>query len=354
MIKCLRISCATVLALLVVGVSACGDQHVGVPSALNLERERPATLGSIDEFPVPMCPGGTCSPEGITLGPNGEIWFTNFNGDEPGEIDTSGNFQQFSVSGSNGHLLGIATSVDGNLWMAAPGLGDGQLIRMTPQGATTIYSVPGQQLWGPTDIASGAGGDLWFNDAPARAIGVMTPDGSLSVYALPPGSHPGAITRGLDSSSMWFGNSNRRGGKPICKLGKITTAGIITEHSFTPCDGPTAIAVGPDNRFWFTNGNLIGRMSSSGFSREFPIPESGAQAIGIAAGPDGNMWFTEVNGATEQGWIVRFNPLQPTQMTEFPLPSGGAQDPYFITTGADGNMWFTIPGISAIGRIHLH
>ena len=58
---------------------------------------------------------------------------------------------------------------------------------------------------------------------------------------------------------------------------------------------PTDIAVGPDGALWFTesDGNAIGRITTSGEITEFPVPTPGAHPTGITAGPDGNIWFTE-------------------------------------------------------------
>jgi len=61
---------------------------------------------------------------------------------------------------------------------------------------------------------------------------------------------------------------------------------------------PHGIAAGPDGNLWFTElgANQIGRVTTSGAFREFPIPTAGSYADGIAAGPDGNLWFTEFYG----------------------------------------------------------
>ncbi len=60
---------------------------------------------------------------------------------------------------------------------------------------------------------------------------------------------------------------------------------------------PEAITAAADGNLWFTEAgaNRIGRITTAGDVSEFPIPGAGT-ARGIAAGPDGNVWFTEEGG----------------------------------------------------------
>ena len=69
---------------------------------------------------------------------------------------------------------------------------------------------------------------------------------------------------------------------------------------------PEGIAAGPDGNLWFaeTNGNQIGRITTSGPITEFPIPTADSRPDGITAGPDGNLWFTEENPANKIGRIT--------------------------------------------------
>ena len=106
---------------------------------------------------------------------------------------------------------------------------------------------------------------------------------------------------------------------------------------------PFGITAGSDGNLWFTEryGNKIGRITTAGVITEFPVA-SGSYPYQITAGPDGNIWFTEALGNR----IGRITPAG--VITEFPIPtSGGACTyepcslPYWITTGPDGNLWFT-------------
>lgn len=355
-VRTLVVDAARVVTLVLL-LQGCSQQNVAsVLRSAPTVGAHPNTYGTIDEFPIPNCPSGACQPAGITLGPDGEIWFTDYLFDQPGEIDTAGNFKQFALGNGNGYLWGITSGSDGNLWMAAPNVQKaGQVIKMTPLGEATYYTIPGNAASGPWSITSGPDGNIWFGDPPGTGIGQLTPDGQLTVFPLPNGMRrTGQIKPGPDGN-LWFVNGRFSNHMYICKLGKITPSGVIQDYLVSRnCQGINDLTAAPDGHIWFTNGNQIGRMTVNGFHKEYPIPESGATAIGIAVGPDNNIWFTESNGYTSQGWIVRAMLRNPSQMTEYPLPMSGWQDAYFITAGSDGNMWFTIPGVSAIGRIHLH
>jgi virginiamycin B lyase len=111
---------------------------------------------------------------------------------------------------------------------------------------------------------------------------------------------------------------------------------------------PRSITVGPDRALWFTSdfeGNLVGRITTSGQVREFPLPNPNSQPDSITTGPDGNLWFTERGGDR----IGRLTPAG--ALKEFPLAAGSR--PRGIVRGFDGAMWFTQFGRSRIGRIDM-
>jgi streptogramin lyase len=115
--------------------------------------------------------------------------------------------------------------------------------------------------------------------------------------------------------------------------------------------GPHGITTGPDGAIWFANryANTIGRITTAGALREFPVPTPDSRPFEITAGPDGNLWFTE--SAAQR--IGRITP--DGVVSEYHLPEwdcGAVCRPWGITAGPDGNLWFTASGMfGAIGRI---
>ena len=57
---------------------------------------------------------------------------------------------------------------------------------------------------------------------------------------------------------MWFTNLGNN------SIGRITTAGVVTNYTGTGISDPTGITAGPDGALWFTNlgNNSIGRITT--------------------------------------------------------------------------------------------
>ena len=72
-----------------------------------------AVASTIAEFPVPTSHGG---PAGIAAGPDGNLWFTELEGNQLGRITPSGTITEFAIPTSHSGPVGIAAGPDGNLW----------------------------------------------------------------------------------------------------------------------------------------------------------------------------------------------------------------------------------------------
>src|ERR1700731_3351423 len=101
----------------------------------------------------------------------------------------------------------------------------------------------------------------------------------VTEFAIPTAnSDPIGITAGPDGA-LWFAEENISN-----KIGRITTAGVITEFSPPTANVSGGIAAGPDGALWFTEFNKIGRITTAGVITEFAIPTVTAFAQGITAG----------------------------------------------------------------------
>jgi hypothetical protein len=135
------------------------------------------------------------------------------------------------------------------------------------------------------------------------------------------------------------------------KIGRITTAGVITEFSVTGNNNPFGITTGPDGALWFTEeeiGNAIGRITTAGVITEFPVPTGNSFPMGITMGPDGALWFTEENG-NQIGRLSLFS-LQLTPATNIAAsgPQGGPFTPIsfqYQLSSDTGSFNYTITGI---------
>jgi virginiamycin B lyase len=93
-----------------------------------------------------------------------------------------------------------------------------------------------------------------------HALAVMLTEFPLNFSATGVTAGAGSITAGPDSA-LWFTEYNSG------KIGRITSAGVITELFLTTSGGaPTNITAGPDGALWFIENfaNRIGRIATAG------------------------------------------------------------------------------------------
>ena len=221
--------------------------------------------GAVTQFPAGAGSGDSSTgPQGITPGPDGNLWFTEFWTNRIGRMTPAGVLTEFPIPSPDTAPRGIVAGPDGNLWFVEAHFTHTAVARITTAGVVTEYSLGGSaddQLQ-PTDIVAGLDGNLWLNQthpsAPQGEIVRVGPDGSLKVFAMPKGTRP------------------------------------------------SGMASGPDGNIWFTDWgrNTIGRMSPSGALRQFPLPRRSAQPTSIVAGPGGRMWFTEASRIGNIGMTV--------------------------------------------------
>jgi streptogramin lyase len=172
---------------------------------------------SITEFPLPTEDG---QPFGITKGPDGNVWFTEFNryvnSHSIGRITPGGARTEFPVSTSS---LGIATGLDGNLWFTEPFTGIG---RITPTGIPSDFPVPSATT--PGDITAGPGGTLWFTSG----YGIGRVQVASSTLTVTP-----SVTSGLAPLSVTYSYTETNDGT-------VPLSGVIVADN--PCSPVTFVS----------------------------------------------------------------------------------------------------------------
>ncbi|MFI5272796.1 MAG: Virginiamycin B lyase [Ktedonobacterales bacterium] len=182
----------------------------------------------------------------------------------------------------------------------------------------------------PGKLVVGADGALWFAEGPTGSVrvGRITTAGKVTEVSIAPGAAETLTV--APNGTLWFaeGNSNPR-------VGSLTSQGVVTIYHLTPQSHPRDLAASPDGNLWYTDAqnNAIARVTPSGDVRVFPLPTPDAAPWKIVADPGGRLWFTEdavrqIGSITESGTI-----------TEYPVPS--ADMPDGIGTGPDNSIWFT-------------
>lgn len=303
---------------------------------------------------------------GITAGPDGNLWFTEyFPHPRIGKITPTGIVTKYgrgftallrpeyglSVEVTLG---GITAGPDGNLWFTEGRAN--RIGRITPSGLVTEYSkgvtlnpyMAGGDA-GLTSITAGPDGNLWFTETYGGRVGKITTAGVIVEYSMNADIHPYAITAGPDGN-LWFTELGAN------RIGKITPAGVVTEYSkgITPDPSPVnglvglhGITAGSDGNLWFAeyDADRIGKITTAGVITEYTKNVSGP--YGISAGPDGNLWFTDHYG----GRVGRITTAGVVLGYSEGIRLQGAR-PADIAVGPDRSIWF-IEGGSRIGRITL-
>jgi len=296
-------------------------------------------------------------PGNITLGPDGNVWFTDPTAVLPGQIGKVTPAGQVTIypcadpSGSEGYPNQIA-SADGDLWIDCKT----RIARATTSGVIQFYPVPnlvGNGSHELSGITAGPGGNVWFaindNANITPAVGYITPLGVFSnVFPTGAGASPANITEGPDGN-LWFTYQSGDG------IGKVTPMGAFTPYTFQN-NSPTldrhlyGIAAGPDGDVWFVEtvtingaGELeIGRITPSGTITEYPLtssPNGLDSGGGLTTGSDGDIYLTE-NG--QVGQVILSSSGQPS-FNQLQNPNGGslAIRPEGITAGPAGSIWYT-------------
>ena len=299
-----------------------------------------APQSPIREFPLPAGTG----PEGITAGPDGNLWFAGLGSNAIGQITPAGEVREFPLPTPEARPFGIAAGPDGNVWFTE--MAAGKIGRITPAGAITEFAV---ECGGcrPLGITAGPDGNVWFTMANMfGAVGRITPLGEITLIRDVGGS-PWGIATGPDGN-LWVGVTAYESEEPsFGQIARITPSGAVTLFRIPARYRealPAGITPGPDGKLWFAARHWIGRIDTEGQITMLEVPAPG-EVNSIAAGPDGNLWFGSSGPMPRSGAIGRVTPGGKTSL--FPVAYGSRG----VTAGPDGGVWFTDAAGAGIGRI---
>ena len=241
------------------------------------EPHRPLHHVGLDHAVSAARPPGS-GPNGITVGPDGALWFTENAGNRIGRRADDGTFTEFTIPTASSGPKGIVTGSDGNLWFTENN--KNQIGRLTTAGVFTEFPIPTASAH-PEGIAAGADGNLWFVENNGHNVGRITLDGTITEFPLPVATRVFRIAGGPDGN-LWFPEFDTN------RVGRMSTGGALTEFLVpTATSGPYGIVAGTDRNLWFSEFKeaKIGRvgvglpsLSTSGLS-----PTSGPASGGVAA-----------------------------------------------------------------------
>jgi virginiamycin B lyase len=251
--------------------------------------------GSVEEFPVPES-GSAPGVGDLTLGPDGNMWFTETaagridfeapGGGGPGilvlpdpssrptGLATVGNSiwatleatggllvtypatasgEEYNVHGSRPSAIALAD--EGSLWLI--NAGSSELLRKPPAGSSITFPIPRFAKGAkPTDIVTGPEGNLWISQADGPYIARVEPEiFRYTRFDLPLEGESGfSLISNGPRHDIWFAGGGR--------IGSITNDGhwfATPTCALSGCPTVTALAQGPEGDLWFAAGGTVGR-----------------------------------------------------------------------------------------------
>ncbi len=258
-----------------------------------------SSSSQVEEIELPTYPSTRCdgSPSEIIAGPNGNMWLTLFSsffddsrmGDTTGcvaEINMSGGVTMMRLPSYNGANTGpdpegIVLGPDGNVWVSDPGTS--AIDRITPSGSITQFVV-NSTVGVPAELSVGADGAIWFTEldnywareSPAGAnppsyVGSLTTDGqTLEQYSL--GSYSAAyFGQAPVDGALWFTDPNTDA------VGGVTLGDYVGEYPLpTAGASPTFLTGASDGSLWASesNGPAVAKFwppNNLGFAPQSPV-----------------------------------------------------------------------------------
>ena len=300
---------------------------------------------------------------GIVEGPDGNMYFANPDTFAPnpttgiGEISPSGSITLHTDPLIDGPQ-DVTVGGDGNIWFTDPtgpdpGAGTGQIGRFNPTTNAFTFFSSGSVVF-PFNIATAPDGSVWFNGGGSVAQRMHTGGtgtaGSLGVTTNTGGT-TGDIARGPDGN-MWITKSNANH-----ELLRVNPTTGTTQAFDIPAGnvGPRQMTIGPDGNLWFTHAGLaqpgvMRYVVGTNTFTNFPLP-SGSNPKGITAGDDGNLWFIRGNTNT----IARISPAGTGYTTFTATGLSFGPSPQEIAPGPGNTLWAAGGGSSRrIARIEVN
>jgi streptogramin lyase len=258
---------------------------------------RIASDGSVEEFPVPESAAAPGVGD-LTLGPDGNMWFTEpYAGRIDFEAPSGGGPGILVLPDPTSRPTGLATIGDA-IWATLAG--SGEFLVTYPATARGV-SYRMEAGWQPTKLALGREGALWTINGARPELARKAPAGASILLPIPKFAHGAELTDIIagPEGNLWLSQSD---GSYISRIEPEISRYTRFELPFK--GGYSLISNGPRHDIWFSGGGLIGSITNDG--HRFATPtcalRSCATVTALAEGPEGALWFAAA------GTIGRFRP----------------------------------------------
>lgn len=317
---------------------------------------------------------GPASLLAITSGPDGNVWVTTTQGS--GGIDA---IVRFTASGTptvfdhaNTPTLtddsaydGIVEDAAGNLWFTENNANQiGEIPRGTAPGGTVHeYSVSGLGTFCPEKIVAGNHGDLWFTSNCSNLIGNITTAGAITgpAFSAAVGDNQNLLLSKIDGKLYVVDRFNQAinqyaiSGHSVGAPQVATVPDITIRGTAWPNYNLSGIAQTSDGQLWFSNDtctpNTIGVMTPFNASsiREYTSVTGSDEPNAMVVAPDGSTIFValanhpQIERVQNNGKTAA--PTLSLYAVETRTPNDVFQSSVGIAIGPNGNLWMAGGGI---------
>ena len=297
-----------------------------------------ASIGNLKQFRVPTANSG---PRGITLGSDGNFWFTEDSVQNVGRITPGGAITEFRQVCPSCLPNAIVQGPNNILYFTSndPGLG-----RITTGGVLMAPVAPANTGALGNGVAA-FGTDIWYASSVTNSIWRFNTVTSAFTEFLPPTAGSTYDVAVGANGIVWFTENG------ASKIGRLDPAsGVITETALTR--EPRQITVATDGSVWFTErfAHAVGRLvPATNQVTEF-APFTGAPSPeGIAAAPDGSVWIAQ----SFAGNVARLTLSAAGTLVIAQGPTVNGSEPYYITFAPNGTPWYTERSANEIAVLQL-
>lgn len=318
----------------------------------------PALSATIEEY---ITPTPDSSPTGLVFDAEGNLWFTEINGNKigklvPSEVEpgTSKGITEYELPHPNSKPHYITAARDGTIWFTEM---VGRVGKIDPAtGKITEFDVPTNNSE-PHKIVEGNHGMIWFLEFEVNKVARLNPaDGKIREYQIPQGNPHDLV---IHEGRVWYTQGGKFWAQMFFnKVGYLDIESGKTGEIIVPSERsvPHGLAKADDGTLWFTQmfANRIAKLDySSG-----PSPKVVEYLLDGRKGPHdltvddqrGFIWFTQ-NRTDSIGRLDLSKAVPGTSkgVVDYQIPTPRAH-PSDIAIDKDGNIWFTEMGLYFRGK----
>ena len=288
-------------------------------------------------------PEGLSSAQSMAIDSTGRVWFTEKVGKKLSVYDPEKKeFATYSLPSSWGNMgfSNITLGPDGEIWFTVTRWIEGAeephiLGRFTPaDGYFTKYAIPHNSI--PEELTVDAKGTIWFLASNKNYLYRVDPKTfALKGYSIPTANGGPKSLAADQKGHIWFAESIAN------KIGEfIPEQEVFYEHELlTQFANPGKISIDKQGRIWFVEvtANRLGVFTPE-LKRfdEVIIPNPGSSPVALVNDDDGNVWFLEYKGNK----VGVFNSEKAT-FHEYDIPSFGSLPADMVIDRKRSLLWFT-------------